>query len=72
MIPATLYSEKDALIQQGWDALPPSYRMPAVAPSLDAARAWCRNLAESHYENFHVASWFLPRALRPHFHAIYA
>jgi squalene synthase HpnC len=29
-------------------------------------------LAESHYENFHVASWFLPAALRPHFHAIYA
>jgi len=29
-------------------------------------------LAESHYENFHVATWFLPKALRPHFHAIYA
>jgi squalene synthase HpnC len=29
-------------------------------------------LAESHYENFHVASWFLPRDLRPHFHSIYA
>jgi squalene synthase HpnC len=29
-------------------------------------------LAESHYENFHVASWFLPKKLRPHFHAIYA
>jgi squalene synthase HpnC len=29
-------------------------------------------LAESHYENFHVASWFLPRKLRPHFHSIYA
>ncbi len=30
------------------------------------------DLAETHYENFHVASWFLPEALRPHFHAIYA
>jgi squalene synthase HpnC len=29
-------------------------------------------LAESHYENFHVATWFLPQTLRPHFHAIYA
>jgi squalene synthase HpnC len=29
-------------------------------------------LAETHYENFHVATWFLPKALRPHFHAIYA
>ncbi|HEY0795169.1 MAG TPA: squalene synthase HpnC, partial [Acidisarcina sp.] len=35
-------------------------------------RAWCKHLAESHYENFHVASWFLPKRLRPHFHAIYA
>jgi squalene synthase HpnC len=46
--------------------------MPDVAPSLEQARAWCRQLAESHYENFHVATWFLPKALRPHFHAIYA
>ena len=46
--------------------------MPDVAPTLEEARAWCKRLAESHYENFHVASWFLPKALRPHFHAIYA
>ncbi len=56
----------------GWAALPESYRMPAVAPTLEEAKAWCRRLAESHYENFHVASWFLPKKLRPHFHAIYA
>lgn len=72
MTTATLHSDKDALLQEGWAALPASYRMPEVAPSLEEARAWCRRLAESHYENFHVASWFLPRALRPHFHAIYA
>jgi squalene synthase HpnC len=60
------------LIERGWSALPESYRIPAVAPSLDQARDYCRRLAESHYENFHVASWFLPRALRPHFHCIYA
>jgi squalene synthase HpnC len=63
---------KDALLARGWASLPQSYRPPDVAPSLDEARAWCRQLAETHYENFHVASWFLPKALRPHFHAIYA
>jgi squalene synthase HpnC len=39
---------------------------------LAEARAWCKRLAETHYENFHVATWFLPERLRPHFHAIYA
>jgi squalene synthase HpnC len=75
MPPATLHPDKEtteALIARGWDALPPSYRIPEVAPTLDQARAWCKQLAESHYENFHVATWFLPKALRPHFHAIYA
>ena len=76
MTTATLHPDNDALdnnaLDRGWAALPASYRMPAVAPSLNEARAWCRQLAESHYENFHVATWFLPKALRPHFHAIYA
>ena len=63
---------REQLIARGWAALPASYRMPAKPPSLAEARAWCKQLAESHYENFHVASWFLPEALRPHFHAIYA
>jgi squalene synthase HpnC len=65
-------SDTERLLVQGWAALPASYRMPAVAPTLDEARAWCRHLAETHYENFHVASWFLPKKLRPHFHAVYA
>jgi squalene synthase HpnC len=64
--------ETAELIEQGWAALPASYRLPEVAPSLAEARAWCQHLADTHYENFHVASWFLPKALRPHFHAIYA
>lgn len=71
--PAT---ERDLLLasvrEQGWATLPASYRIPAVAPTLEEARAWCKHLAETHYENFHVASWFLPKKLRPHFHAIYA
>jgi len=62
----------ESLLQQGWSALPASYHMPVAAPSLVEARAWCKQLAETHYENFHVASWFLPEALRPHFHSIYA
>jgi squalene synthase HpnC len=60
------------LLEKGWAALPTSYCIPAVAPTLEEARAWCKNLAETHYENFHVASWFLPKKLRPHFHAIYS
>ncbi len=72
MTTAVLPSDNESLLSRGWAALPASYRMPAVAPTLEEARAWCRQLAESHYENFHVATWFLPKALRPHFHAIYA
>src|SRR5271170_791355 len=63
---------KDELLERGWAALPPEYRIPDVLPSLEEARAYCKRLAESHYENFHVASWFLPKRLRPHFQSIYA
>lgn len=56
----------------GWRALPPEYAIPAVAPSLEEARRYCQLLARSHYENFSVATWFLPRRLRPHFHSVYA
>jgi squalene synthase HpnC len=77
MSTATLHPEntepaREDLIARGWAALPPSYRIPDVPPTLAEARAWCKHLAETHYENFHVASWFLPERLRPHFHAIYA
>ena len=71
--PANDEAQKQSdLIARGWAALPASYRIPEVAPTLDEARAYCKRLAETHYENFHVASWFLPKALRPHFHSIYA
>jgi squalene synthase HpnC len=46
--------------------------MPDHVPTLSEAQQYCRELAESHYENFHVASWLLPKRLRPHFHSIYA
>jgi squalene synthase HpnC len=60
------------LIERGWSALPAEYRIPEQPPTLEEARAYCRHLATTHYENFHVASWFLPVRLRPHFHSIYA
>lgn len=43
-----------------------------MAESLTAAYAACRRLAESHYENFPVASRLMPAQLRPHVAAIYA
>jgi squalene synthase HpnC len=70
--PEEAEERRELLLERGWSALPESYRFPATAPSLEEARAWCQRLAESHYENFHVATWFLPKDLRPHFHAIYA
>jgi len=51
---------------------PALYRTPEARPTLDEARAWCHRLATTHYENFHVATVLLPRALRPHFDSIYA
>lgn len=51
---------------------PEVYRTPPQRPSLPEAQAWCKRLAETHYENFHVATFFLPRVLRPHFHSLYA
>ncbi len=69
---ATAQPTTNELLARGWAALPPGYRIPEIAPTLAEARAYCRQLAESHYENFHVATWFLPKPLRPHFHSIYA
>ncbi|HET6842418.1 MAG TPA: squalene synthase HpnC [Candidatus Angelobacter sp.] len=56
----------------GWNALPQSYRIPDAAPSLAEARTYCERLARSHYENFSVATWFLPARLRQHFYNVYA
>jgi phytoene/squalene synthetase len=56
----------------GWKHLPPGYAIPEHAPTLEEARQYCRNLARSHYENFSVATWFLPQRLRQHFFNVYA
>lgn len=50
---------------------PAAYALPATRPTLAEAQAWCRQLATSHYENFHVATFFLPKRVRPHFESIY-
>jgi len=61
-----------APLSSGWSALPPEYAIPDHAPSEAEAREYCRRLARSHYENFSVASWFLPERLRQHFFNVYA
>ena len=47
-------------------------RQPANAYTTAEALVYCQRLALSHYENFTVASWLLPRALRQHVYAVYA
>ena len=56
----------------GWSRLPAHYAIPSTPPTLAEAREYCARLARTHYENFSVASWFLPRRLRQHFFNVYA
>ena len=57
---------------------PPGARCRRSMPSLSIRphslrrNEYCRRLARSHYENFSVASWFLPQRLRQHFFNVYA
>lgn len=44
----------------------------APVPDRAAAEAYCRKLATSHYENFPLVSWLLPRELHQHFFNVYA
>jgi phytoene synthase len=46
--------------------------VPRRPEPLASAYAACERLAQSHYENFPVASRLLPRAMRPHVAAVYA
>ncbi len=64
-----------AALAEGLDPLeggPAEYGTPEERPTLEEARAWCRRLTGSHYENFHVATFFLPKGVRGHFESIYA
>src|SRR2546429_2482683 len=55
-----------------WNLLPQGYAIPDRAPSQSVAQEYCRQLARTHYENFSVATWFLPERLRQHFCSVYA
>ena len=44
----------------------------ASGVTVEQAYARCALLARTHYENFTVGSWLLPRDKRPHMYAIYA
>src|SRR5689334_16417296 len=47
-------------------------QLPPDGTSVEAAEQYTRWLATHHYENFTVASIFLPRDLRQHFYNVYA
>ncbi len=49
----------------------PEYAIPEVPPSLIDAQQYCVRLATSHYENFPVVTWFLPKHLHQHFYNVY-
>ncbi len=46
--------------------------LPPDSCSPESAEAYTRHLATSHYENFNVVSWLLPRRLHQHFYNLYA
>jgi squalene synthase HpnC/squalene synthase HpnD len=46
--------------------------LPPDSCSVAEAEAYTRRLATSHYENFNIVSWLLPRRLHQHFYNLYA
>ncbi len=73
MTPATTTdSATTPATANGWSRLPSAYAIPKIAPSLEEAQEYCRRLARTHYENFSVATWFLPKKLRQDFLNVYA
>ncbi len=56
----------------GARATPAPVAEPRGAAALAEAYDFCSRLARTHYENFTIASWLMPRAMRKHMHAIYA
>lgn len=68
----TALADLNVALDDSLRGAPALYLTPSARPSLASAQAWCKHLATTHYENFHVATFFLPRTLRPHFHSVYA
>ena len=62
--------------QPAADDLAEGFAPPDGAPpgpwTVESGYRWCERMAANHYENFPVASRFLPSTLRPHVAAIYA
>ncbi|MCA9091107.1 MAG: squalene synthase HpnC [Planctomycetaceae bacterium] len=56
-------------VREDLERFGPQQREPV---DLAAAAAYCRQVATSHYENFPVVSWLLPRKLHQHFYNVYA
>ena len=69
---ATSDRENAAPTAAVWARLPPEYAIPELLLRWRRREDYCRRLARSHYENFSVASWFLPSHLRQHFFNVYA
>jgi squalene synthase HpnC len=72
MITTMEHSSEEATGLSPWAKLPIEYAIPESPPSLAEAEQYCRQLARSHYENFSVATWFLPSNLKQHFFNVYA
>ncbi len=65
-VPTSAYTVGEA------EAPPAPDGAPAGPWTIDSAYRYCERMATTHYENFPVASRFLPAHLRPHVMAIYA
>ncbi|MFZ0759550.1 MAG: squalene synthase HpnC [Candidatus Sulfotelmatobacter sp.] len=72
MSPIASESQSVSTTSAGWARLPAAYAIPHSAPSLEESQEYCRRLARTHYENFSVATWFLPKKLRQDFFNVYA
>jgi squalene synthase HpnC len=75
MVSATeprLYAVPSSIHERGDQPLPAPDGAPPGPWTLESAYRFCERMATTHYENFPVASRFLPAHLRPHVMAIYA
>jgi squalene synthase HpnC len=68
----TTTTESREAATAAWSRLPAAYAIPSSVPTLESAQSYCAQLARSHYENFSVATWFLPKHLRQDFFNVYA
>ena len=60
------------MFAQELERLGPQALASAIPYDRQSAEAYCRKLATSHYENFPVVSWLLPKGLHQHFYNVYS